>query len=55
MQANRLTAENTQEVALLLPGLSTPDGYSRSALRFLAIAYPGAWLLFMTGLAAFGG
>ena len=55
MQAKRTTPGPGKQTALLLPGLTSPNGCSRSTLKLLAVAYPAAWLLFMIGLAGLGG
>ena len=55
MQAKKTTPRPGTETALLLPGFTSPRGCSRATLKVLAVAYPAAWLLFMIGLATFGG
>ena len=47
--------QSSRETVLLLPGVSMPNGAQRSFMKLLVVAYPAAWLAFITGLAAIGG
>ena len=50
-----VNTQSSRETVLLLPGVSMPNGAQRSFMKLLVVAYPAAWLAFITGLAAIGG